>query len=103
MSDPVDFQAKPLSSLAVSYYLPNRTGITSVHWDGAQTTYVSGTGDKSKDGSLTVQPGEPLQFRYRVVIHPGDVTTARIAGLYKQYTSTSTGTSGAGGSPARSF
>ena len=49
LSDPVDFQAKPLSSLAVSYYLPNRTGITSVHWDGAQTTYVSGAGDKSKD------------------------------------------------------
>ena len=49
VSDPVDFAVKPLSSVAVSFYLPNRTGITSVHWDGAQTGYVSGGGDKTKD------------------------------------------------------
>ena len=49
VSDPVDLAVKPLSSVAVSFYLPKKTGITSVHWDGAQTTYVSGTGDKTKD------------------------------------------------------
>jgi lysophospholipase L1-like esterase len=49
VSDPVDLPVKPLSSVAVSFYLPKRTGITSVHWDGAQTTYVSATGDKTKD------------------------------------------------------
>ena len=49
VSDPVDLSIKPLSSVAVSFYLPKRTGITSVHWDGAQTTYVSDTGDKTKD------------------------------------------------------
>jgi lysophospholipase L1-like esterase len=52
VSDPIDFAAKPLSSLAVSFYLPNRTGITSVHWDGAQTDYVSGAGDKTKDADF---------------------------------------------------
>ncbi len=26
--------------------------------------------DKSKDGSMTVEPGQPLRFRYRVIIHP---------------------------------
>ncbi len=52
VSDPVDLQVKPLSSVAVSFYLPKRTGITSVHWDGAQTTYVSGAGDKTKDADF---------------------------------------------------
>ncbi|HTQ55020.1 MAG TPA: PmoA family protein [Bryobacteraceae bacterium] len=42
--------------------------------------------DKSKDGSLTLQPGGALQFRYRVVIHPGDVNSAHIARLYAEYT-----------------
>lgn len=45
------------------------------------------TGDKSKDGSMTIEPGHPLRFRYRVVIHDGDVHEAHIADLYKQYTS----------------
>src|SRR6202161_4821304 len=44
VSDPVDLAVKPLSSVAVSFYLPKKTGITSVHWEGAQTTYVSGAG-----------------------------------------------------------
>ncbi len=36
---------------------------------------------------MTVQPGGGLRFRYRVVIHPGDVHSAHIAELYKRYTS----------------
>lgn len=34
--------------------------------------------DKSRDGSLTIRPGQPLRFRYRVIIHPGDVNQAGI-------------------------
>jgi lysophospholipase L1-like esterase len=45
VSDPVDLAVKPLSSVAVSFYLPKRTGIGSVHWDGVQTGYISGPGD----------------------------------------------------------
>ena len=41
--------------------------------------------DKTKNGSLTLQPGETLRFRYRVLIHPGDVHSARIARLYADY------------------
>ena len=41
--------------------------------------------DKSKDGSLTLAPGETVRFRYRVVIHPGDVRGAHIARLYQDY------------------
>lgn len=41
--------------------------------------------DKSQHGGMTIEPGQTLRFRYRVVIHPGDVDSAGIAGLYKKY------------------
>ncbi len=41
--------------------------------------------DKSRDGSVTLAPGESLRFRYRVVIHPGDTGEAGIADLYQKY------------------
>ncbi len=43
------------------------------------------TNDKSRDASLTLETGKSLRFRYRVVIHPGDVSSAGIAGLYRDY------------------
>jgi hypothetical protein len=45
------------------------------------------TGDKTQDGSMKVPLGDVLRFRYRLVIHPGDVHSANIAALYKQYVS----------------
>jgi hypothetical protein len=42
--------------------------------------------DNSKNGSLTLAPGEALRFRYRVLIHSGDARSANIAQLYAQYT-----------------
>jgi hypothetical protein len=45
------------------------------------------TGDKSKDGSMTVKAGQTLRFRYRVVIHAGDAQAAHIADLYDRYQS----------------
>lgn len=41
--------------------------------------------DRTKDGSLALASGEHLRFRYRVVIHPGDAVSARIAGRYAEY------------------
>ena len=41
--------------------------------------------DKTRDGSVTVEPGNSLRFRYRVIIHPGDAASANIADLYKKY------------------
>ena len=41
--------------------------------------------DKSRDGSLTIQPGQPLRFQFRVVIHPGDVNAAGIREMYTKY------------------
>jgi hypothetical protein len=41
--------------------------------------------DKTKDGSMTIEPGQHARFRYRVVIHPGDAKEAKVAALYKQF------------------
>jgi len=43
------------------------------------------TNDSSKDGSLALASGHSLRFRYRVIVHPGDVKSADIAGLWKLY------------------
>jgi hypothetical protein len=40
--------------------------------------------DKRQNGSLTIEPGGHVGFRYRVIVHPG-VSPARVAELYKQY------------------
>jgi hypothetical protein len=41
--------------------------------------------DKSANGSMTIERGNPLRFRYRVIIHGGDSQSARIAERYKEY------------------
>ncbi len=38
--------------------------------------------DATRDGSITIAPGESLRFRYRVVIHPGDAAAAKVGALY---------------------
>ncbi len=43
------------------------------------------TGDKTRDGSMTVERGQAIRFRYRVTIHEGDAKAAGIAELYRQY------------------
>jgi Family of unknown function (DUF6807) len=40
--------------------------------------------DKAQNGSLTIEPGQHVRFRYRVVVHPG-LSRERLAALYKQY------------------
>jgi hypothetical protein len=41
--------------------------------------------DKTKNGSLTLEPGQSARFRYRVIIHAGDTESANIAQRYKEY------------------
>ena len=41
--------------------------------------------DKSRNGSLTIEPGSTLRFRYRIVIHSGDTKSAGIDKLYEEY------------------
>jgi Methane oxygenase PmoA len=40
------------------------------------------SGDKTQDGSVTLQPGEKLHFRYRVVIHPAGTDLAKLWAEY---------------------
>jgi hypothetical protein len=40
--------------------------------------------DKTQNGSLTIEPGKHVRFRYRVIIHPGS-GREMLAELYKQY------------------
>ncbi len=41
--------------------------------------------DKTKDGSLALEPGQSLRFRYRVIIHSGDARAANIAARYAEF------------------
>lgn len=43
------------------------------------------TGDKTKDGSLTVAPGQSVRFRYRVIVHEGDAQEAGLASQWAKY------------------
>ncbi|MGO9013100.1 MAG: PmoA family protein [Bryobacteraceae bacterium] len=43
------------------------------------------TGDKTQNGSLTIAPGQSVRFRYRVIIHEGDVKDAGIAAEWTKY------------------
>jgi lysophospholipase L1-like esterase len=45
VSDPVALPAKALSDISVSIFLPKKTALSSVHWDGVQTAYISGPGN----------------------------------------------------------
>jgi hypothetical protein len=43
------------------------------------------TGDESNDGTYTIQQGESLTLRYRVVIHEGETTPQQIEHLYGEF------------------
>jgi hypothetical protein len=47
--------------------------------------------DKTQNGSLTIEPGQHVRFRYRVIIHPGQ-GPARLAELYQDYARTKSAT-----------
>jgi hypothetical protein len=40
--------------------------------------------DKTQNGGLTIEPGQHVRFRYRVVIHPG-LSAEKLAALYMEY------------------
>src|SRR5258707_6659061 len=43
------------------------------------------TNDKTQNGAVTIDPGKSLRYRYRVIIHEGDVKTADIAAQWTNY------------------
>jgi lysophospholipase L1-like esterase len=45
ISDPVELKVEPLSEVAVSLFFPEITPLTTFHWEGVQTTYISPEGN----------------------------------------------------------
>ena len=45
------------------------------------------TNDKTKDGSVKVEPGKSIHFRYQVVVHSGDVGADRLKSLSQDFIS----------------
>jgi hypothetical protein len=43
------------------------------------------TKDKSQDGTFVLKSGETMRLQYRVIIHPGDGSSANIASLWDAY------------------
>ncbi len=72
-----------------TYWHARAYGLLAVNPFGEHDYY----NDKTRDGSLTIQPDGRLTFRYRVLIHAGDTAAAKIADAYKKY-------AGAAGRPA---
>ncbi len=64
-----------------TYWHSRAYGLFAVNPFGEHDYY----NDKTRDGSMTIPADGRLTFRYRVVIHPGDVKSANIAELYKKY------------------
>jgi lysophospholipase L1-like esterase len=52
ISDPVDFTLAPFSNVAISLFLPEITPLTTFHWEGVQTAYISGDGNFVSDPEL---------------------------------------------------
>jgi hypothetical protein len=43
------------------------------------------TGDPSQSGAITLEPGEELRFRYRILVHRGSAAEADVAGHHARY------------------
>jgi len=67
-----------------TYWHSRAYGLHSVNPFGV-SDYLN---DKTKDGSMTIEPGQHARFLYRVVIHPGDAKAVNIAALYRQFAAT---------------
>jgi lysophospholipase L1-like esterase len=52
LSDPVDLKVDALGSLAVSLYFPKTTDVSTMHWDGVQTAYISAKGNFADQDSF---------------------------------------------------
>lgn len=62
LSDPAPFEVAPLEQLAVSFYLPTRTGPTTTHDTGIQTAFITLEGDFT--AALALPTGEVSSARF---------------------------------------
>jgi hypothetical protein len=64
-----------------TYWHAREYGLFAVNPFGEHDFY----NDPKRDGSVTIQAGESLKLRYRVLIHHGDAREAKIAEKYEDY------------------
>lgn len=64
-----------------TYWHARGYGLFAVNPFGERDFY----GDPKRDGSLTIEPGGALRFRYRVLIHEGDARAAQVGEAYVRY------------------
>lgn len=70
LSDPVDLPVRALGSVAVSIFLPKKTALNSVHWDGVQTGLISAPGDVTNDVKFSpVATTKSRLFLSRVMVN----------------------------------
>jgi lysophospholipase L1-like esterase len=77
LSDAVDLRATPLASLAISFYLPNQTEVTTAHPTGAQTAFLSPNGNFSAAAEMPVEARYVNRFFLAKVLvrAPGRIPT----------------------------
>ena len=64
LSDPVAMRVGPLQDLAVSVYLPGRTGAATFHADAQQVNWVSDAGDHAADSDAGAFTTPTLSWYY---------------------------------------
>ena len=62
LSDPVDLEVRPLTTLAISLHITRDTGAAVIHPLANQTTYLSQSGDQS--GATTIADATTVTERY---------------------------------------
>jgi Methane oxygenase PmoA len=69
-----------------TYWHARAYGLFAVNPFGEHDFY----NDPKRDGSVTIQAGGSLMLRYRVLIHHGDATEAKVAEKYEEYAHSTT-------------
>jgi lysophospholipase L1-like esterase len=64
LSDPVGMRVESLEDLAVSVYLPDRTGPATMHFDAQQPNWVSTRGDHTADRGAAAYTTSTLSWYY---------------------------------------
>jgi lysophospholipase L1-like esterase len=77
LSDPVGMQVSALQELAVSVYLPGRTGVATRHTDAQQVNWVSTAGDHAGEAGVGAFTIPTLSWYYLSGL---DVRSSRAAG-----------------------
>lgn len=75
VSDPVSLPLAALSQVAVSLYLPNRTPMTTFHWDGRQTSWIA-AGDHTSSMAQADEHGRIQHTTARILLTGIQVETA---------------------------